>query len=544
MTKPGLLNNLVLSLSVVLICYLNQAFPQAIYPPTVSIPVTYYDFHSDKSNPEFEQPHMAGVHTGMVAEALDINKKPLLGPSPYLDYGIAKWFRPWQGGDFTAPSYQKISGGEFDAVIAYNGMQVKNYDTSYKNITINDTLSFTYMPGSSGTYEFSSQNFYPLDGKGFGQEGQTHNCSFTMECHTMFSYLTNQVFTYEGFDDIWVFVNGKLVLDMGGIHSSRSGQVIIDSVPGLVRPQTYPLDIFWTQRHSPDSKIRITANIVIPVEPVRLFLNLMPPCPDTLMAGDSLNLFARIIDDTGGLHPEYDSSIYWSLYPAGTTSRLRTTLGGTNTFYAVQAYSTCIIAANYNVSPINILRVFDTVYVKPGPAYRYFIEPYTAAISPVPNPVDSIVLSDVIPSMDIYAVRRDKYGSFAGFDSTVTWEELGDSGIVKLMVPVQPYICRVEKVRQGIPHILCTKWRSTFDTLKVIVKRGTNVVSRETVPGMKQPKVTKEYFNLRGQKLEPGRINRTNGIIFERIIASDGSICIRKINSQSAIRYKLTGDIE
>jgi hypothetical protein len=264
------------------------------------------------------------------------------------------------------------------------------------------------------------------------------------------------------------------------------------------------------------------------------------------MAGDSLNLFARIIDDTGGLHPEFDSSICWSLLssPAGTTSRLRTTLGGTNTFYAVQAYSTCIIAASYYVTPTIILWAFDTVYVKPGPAYRYFIEPYTAAISPVPNPVDSIVLSDVMPSMDIYAVRRDKYGSFAGFDSTVTWEEFGDSGIVKITPLGKPYVCRVEKVRQGTTYVLCKSGGFTVGTVKVIVHPGTKVVSPEARSALQKPAKAVEYFNLRGQKLEPFRINHTSGIIFERIISSDGSIYIRKINSQSAVRYNRTGGVE
>ena len=46
------------------------------YPDTIWIPVTFYDFHSDKSNPEFEQPHLGGVHLGMVADTLDSSRKP------------------------------------------------------------------------------------------------------------------------------------------------------------------------------------------------------------------------------------------------------------------------------------------------------------------------------------------------------------------------------------------------------------------------------------------------------------------------------------
>ncbi|MDR2694448.1 MAG: hypothetical protein LBB74_09590, partial [Chitinispirillales bacterium] len=60
----------------------GNAFSQASYPATVEIPVTFYDFHSDRSNPEFEQPHTSGLRRGMVANTLDGDNKPTLGSSP------------------------------------------------------------------------------------------------------------------------------------------------------------------------------------------------------------------------------------------------------------------------------------------------------------------------------------------------------------------------------------------------------------------------------------------------------------------------------
>jgi hypothetical protein len=158
------------------------------YPATIKIPVTYYDFHSDGSNPEFEKVG-SGIspHLGMIADTLDVQRKPVLGPVPYLNCQIAKWFRPWTPGDFSIPNYTNPA-----ATTCSNPITTVSYDTAFKNIVIQDTLTFTYQAGTSGTYQYSNANFFPLDGKGFGAEIiqgvlRTHNYSFSMELHYEFT---------------------------------------------------------------------------------------------------------------------------------------------------------------------------------------------------------------------------------------------------------------------------------------------------------------------------------------------------------------------
>jgi hypothetical protein len=91
---------------------------------------------------------------------------------------------------------------------------------------------------------------------------------------------------------------------------------------------------------------------------------------------------------------------------------------------------------------------------------------------------------------------------------------------------------------------LCKSGGSTVGTVKVMVRPGTNVVSPEARSVLQKTTKAIEFFNLRGQRLQNSMISRTSGIIFERIISSDGSICIRKINSQIAVRYNRTGGVE
>src|SRR5207342_1605069 len=64
-----------------------------------------------------------------------------------------------------------------------------------------------------GHFVYDSTAFFPLDNMGFGNEGNPHNYHFTTELRTKFTYKGGEVFTFRGDDDLWMFVNGQLVID-------------------------------------------------------------------------------------------------------------------------------------------------------------------------------------------------------------------------------------------------------------------------------------------------------------------------------------------
>ncbi|MCI0362475.1 MAG: fibro-slime domain-containing protein [Phycisphaerales bacterium] len=115
--------------------------------------------------------------------------------------------------------------------------------------------------------EYSSLGgFFPIDGELFNNSGGTpdHNFHFTYEIHTEFTYQSaaDQWFKFSGDDDVWVFINGQLVIDLGGIHSAKSQYVDLGRL-NLVEGQTYSLDFFFAERHRSQSNFRLETNIVL-----------------------------------------------------------------------------------------------------------------------------------------------------------------------------------------------------------------------------------------------------------------------------------------
>lgn len=383
-----MLQKLLISIIILIITNVNSQ-------NTIKIPVTYYDFHSDRSNPEFEQPfnNKESYIMGMLADTLDEDGKPLLGNNPERNVYVKYWFRDFYEddgamGDSTIPDYrysdfetnviltetpnfkwfltfpdntiitalQKANGkcatwpykkhylnyqipetssSELDFFLEWysdvyaDGDTLLLYDTSFKNIVIEDSLEFSDTIGN-GVYSLNIDNYFPLDNKGFGNEWNlhdtqyvlsnnfwavpvsyyempdstyyvnngynnisfkkvtdldgnvyfidlefrdtlgtqiskddvNHNYSFTSEVIYTFLMQKGMFLNFKGVGEFWVYINDKLVLDLGGAGTKKNGGFSLDTLETLQVGELCKISMFFAQRHSPTSELSIETNML------------------------------------------------------------------------------------------------------------------------------------------------------------------------------------------------------------------------------------------------------------------------------------------
>ncbi len=189
-----------------------------------SLPVTIRDF--DVSHPDFEK--FDGVDFGIVTQDLGADGLPVYAHpnGKTLTTSGAANFNQW---------FRDVKG---------------------VNITIPYSLQMSTDNSGSTIWTYTNNEFFPIDGLGFGNMPKPfpdHNYHFTLEAHFEFDYKGGEEFWFRGDDDLWVYINGKRVIDIGGVHGAMEQSVKLDARAaelGIQKGKKYRFDLFFAERHT------------------------------------------------------------------------------------------------------------------------------------------------------------------------------------------------------------------------------------------------------------------------------------------------------
>jgi fibro-slime domain-containing protein len=234
-------------------------------------------------HPDFEQrPDFGfGLYCGNVATTLGEDSNPVLAADPGFKV-LSQWKDNASPPNNICYTLFDSSLGDVAGTTAQSSRgaiasadSFAQWYTDVPGVNLSQLMTLTLVLQPDGQYVFDDTldedyagegGFFPIDDVLYGNSPGTpdHNFHFTFELHMAFEYDADgdQFFKFKGDDDVWVFIDDKLVIDLGGVHGVQTQHVSLDRLD-LEDGEEYNIDFFFAERHRQHSNFRLETNIPV-----------------------------------------------------------------------------------------------------------------------------------------------------------------------------------------------------------------------------------------------------------------------------------------
>ncbi len=238
-------------------------------------------------HPDFESAHLANNSAvGLVATNLGPDGRPVLVCT--TGQMLSPTFRDALGNRIAPHLYSAARGDVAGALTPRSAPSITSQETfaqwfrDVPGVNASIPVSLALLRQPDGTYRFDSgshpkyrasdglDGFFPIEGRLLGNAAprakdgvvKDRNFHFTMELELEFEHqaAANQYFRFRGDDDVWVFIDGMLVIDLGGTHSPLEQYIDLNRL-GLADGSTCTLKMFFAERRRWGSNCLIDTNI-------------------------------------------------------------------------------------------------------------------------------------------------------------------------------------------------------------------------------------------------------------------------------------------